>query len=227
MQHNIPISATFTLFKYFNVVPSFNYTERWYTRKIEQSYDPNAAGNVKRDTINGFSRVYDYRMGIQVNTKLYGMYKPWKKLFGDKIEAIRHVVTPSVTANYAPDFGASRYGYYKTYQYTDENGEVRTVEYSPFAGQAFSPPGKGKSESFTFSLDNNVEMKVKTANDSIKKVSLIDQLSASLTYNAAAETRPWSDLSMNLRLKLTKSYTFSMNTSLLRMVISLMKTEMW
>jgi len=213
MQHNIPISATFTLFKYFNVVPSFNYTERWYTRKIEQSYDPNAAGNVKRDTINGFSRVYDYRMGIQVNTKLYGMYKPWKKLFGDKIEAIRHVVTPSVTANYAPDFGASRYGYYKTYQYTDENGEVRTVEYSPFAGQAFSPPGKGKSESFTFSLDNNVEMKVKTANDSIKKVSLIDQLSASLTYNAAAETRPWSDLSMNLRLKLTKSYTFSMNTS--------------
>ena len=76
MQHNIPISATFTLFKYFNVVPSFNYTERWYTRKIEQSYDPNAAGNVKRDTINGFSRVYDYRMGIQVNTKLYGMYKP-------------------------------------------------------------------------------------------------------------------------------------------------------
>lgn len=78
MQHNIPISATFTLFKYFNVVPSFNYTERWYTRKIEQSYDPNAAGNVKRDTINGFSRVYDYRMGIQVNTKLYGMYKPWK-----------------------------------------------------------------------------------------------------------------------------------------------------
>ena len=142
-------------------------------------------------------------MGIQVNTKLYGMYKPWKKLFGDKIEAIRHVVTPSVTANYAPDFGASRYGYYKTYQYTDENGEVRTVEYSPFAGQAFSPPGKGKSESFTFSLDNNVEMKVKTANDSIKKVSLIDQLSARLTYNAAAETRPWSDLSMDLRLKLT------------------------
>ena len=207
------MSATFSLFKYLNISPSFNYTERWYTRKIEQSYDPNAAGNVKRDTINGFSRVYDYRMGIQVNTKLYGMYKPWKKLFGDKIEAIRHVVTPSVTANYAPDFGASRYGYYKTYQYTDENGEVRTVEYSPFAGQAFSPPGKGKSESFTFSLDNNVEMKVKTANDSIKKVSLIDQLSASLTYNAAAETRPWSDLSMNLRLKLTKSYTFSMNTS--------------
>lgn len=213
MQHNIPVSATFTLFKYFNVVPSFNYTERWYTRKIEQSYDPNAVGNVKRDTINGFSRVYDYRMGIQVNTKLYGMYKPWKKLFGDRIDAIRHVMTPSVSVNYAPDFGASHYGYYKTYQYTDENGEVRTVEYSPFAGQSFSPPGKGKSESFTFALDNNVEMKVKTANDSIKKVSLIDQLSASLTYNAAAEIRPWSDLSMNLRLKLTKSYTFSMNTS--------------
>ena len=80
-------------------------------------------------------------MGIQVNTKLYGMYKPWKKLFGDKIEAIRHVVTPSVTANYAPDFGASRYGYYENISvYRRKNGEVRTVEYSPFAGQAFSAP---------------------------------------------------------------------------------------
>lgn len=215
MQHNIPVSATFTLFKYFNVVPSFNYTERWYTRKIEQSYDPLARDNVRRDTISGFSRVYNYNMSLQVNTKLYGFYKPWKKLFGDKIEMIRHVVTPSVSISYAPDFGASRYGYYKTYQYTDEDGEVRTVEYSPFSGQSFSPPGKGRSENISFSIDNNVEMKVKSDKDStgVKKISLIDQLSASMSYNAAAQRQPWSDLSMNLRLKLTKSYTFNMNAS--------------
>lgn len=215
MQHNIPVSATFTLFKYFNIVPSFNYTERWYTRKIEQSYDPLERDKIHRDTINGFNRVYNYNMSLQVNTKLYGFYKPWKKLFGDKIEMIRHVVTPSVSISYAPDFGSSRYGYYKTYQYTDENGEVRTVEYSPFSGQSFSPPGKGKSENISFSIDNNVEMKVKSDKDStgVKKISLIDQLSANMSYNAAAQRQPWSDLSMNLRLKLTKSYTFNMNAS--------------
>jgi hypothetical protein len=215
MQHQIPVSATFTLFKYFNVVPSFNYTERWYTRRIEQSYSATESGNVHRDTINGFSRVYNYSTSLQVNTKLYGFYKPWKKLFGDKIQMIRHVVTPSVSISYAPDFGAERYGYWKTYQYTDANGEVKTVEYSPFSGQSFSPPSKGKSENISFSLDNNLEMKVKSEKDStgVKKISLIDQLSASLSYNAAATTRPWSDLSTTLRLKLSKSYTFNMNAS--------------
>jgi hypothetical protein len=215
MQHQIPVSATFTLFKYFNVVPSVNYTERWYTRRIEQSYSATETGNVHRDTINGFSRVYSYNTALQVNTKLYGFYKPWKKIFGDKIQMIRHVVTPSVSISYQPDFGAERYGYWKTYQYTDASGEVHNVEYSPFTGQSFSPPSKGKSESVSFSLDNNLEMKVKSDKDStgVKKISLIDQLSASLSYNAAATTRPWSDLSTTLRLKLSKSYTFNMNAS--------------
>ena len=213
MQHNIPVSATFTLFKYFNLVPSFNYTERWYTRKVMQNYDP-VSHVVVRDTVNGFNRVYNYNMSLQLNTKLYGFFKPWK-MFGDKVEMIRHVFTPSVSFSYAPDFGHSRYGYYDTYTYTDEKGEVRTVEYSPYQGMAFGVPGKGMQKSFNFSIDNNVEMKVKSDKDTtgIRKISLIDQLSANMSYNAAAKTRPWSDLSMNLRLKLTKSYTFNMNAS--------------
>ena len=113
-QHTIPVTATFTLFKYFNVVPSFNYTERWYTRKVLQSYDPNMVGSVRRDTIGGFNRVYNYNMSMQVNTKLYGFFKPWK-MFGDKVQMIRHVFTPSVGFSYAPDFGTARYGYYDTY----------------------------------------------------------------------------------------------------------------
>ena len=213
MQHNIPVSATFTLFKYFNLVPSFNYTERWYTRKVMQNYDP-VSHVVVRDTVNGFNRVYNYNMSLQLNTKLYGFFKPWK-MFGDKVEMIRHVFTPSVSFSYAPDFGHSRYGYYDTYTYTDEKGEVRTVEYSPYQGMAFGVPGKGMQKSFNFSIDNNVEMKVKSDKDTtgIRKISLIDQLSANMSYNAAAKTRPWSDLSMNLRLKLTKNYTFNMNAS--------------
>ena len=213
MQHNIPVSATFTLFKYFNVVPSFNYTERWYTRKVMQEYDQ-VAHAVVRDTISGFNRVYNYNMSLQVNTKMYGFFKPWK-MFGDKVQMIRHVFTPSVSFSYAPDFGSARYGYYDTYTYTDDRGEVRTVEYSPYQGMAFGVPGKGMQKSFNFAIDNNVEMKIKSDKDTtgVKKISLIDQLSANISYNAAAKTRPWSDLSMNLRLKLTKSYTFNMNAS--------------
>ena len=213
MQHTIPVSATFTLFKYLNVVPSFNYTERWYTRKVMQNFDP-VANAVVRDTVSGFNRVYNYNLSLQMNTKLYGFFKPWK-MFGDKVQMIRHVFTPSVSFSYAPDFGQSRYGYYDTYTYTDTNGEVRIVEYSPYQGMAFGVPGKGMQKSFNFSIDNNLEMKVKSDKDTtgVKKISLIDQLSANMSYNAAAKTRPWSDLSMNLRLKLTKSYTFNMNAS--------------
>lgn len=213
MQHKIPVSATFNLFKYINIVPSFNYTERWYLRKVKQSYDPSPAStdHVKRDTINGFNRLYDYNLSLQMNTKLYGMYKP---LFMKSKELqIRHVFTPTVSYTYTPDFGKSRYGYYDTYTYTDEDGEVRTVEYSPYEGAVYGYPGKNMSQNISFSIDNNIEMKMKSDKDTTgyKKISLIDQLGASLSYDVA--NKKWSDLSMNLRLKLTKSYTFNMNAS--------------
>jgi len=213
MQHKIPVSATFNLFKYINIVPSFNYTERWYLRKVKQSYDPSPTSrdHVKRDTINGFNRLYDYNLSLQMNTKLYGMYKP---LFMKSKELqIRHVFTPTVSYTYTPDFGKSRYGYYDTYTYTDEDGEVRTVEYSPYEGAVYGYPGKNMSQNISFSIDNNIEMKMKSDKDTTgyKKISLIDQLGASLSYDVA--NKKWSDLSMNLRLKLTKSYTFNMNAS--------------
>lgn len=213
MQHKIPVSATFNLFKYINIVPSFNYTERWYLRKVKQGYDPSptSTDHVKRDTINGFNRLYDYNLSLQMNTKLYGMYKP---LFMKSKELqIRHVFTPTVSYTYTPDFGKSRYGYYDTYTYTDEDGEVRTVEYSPYEGAVYGYPGKNMSQNISFSIDNNIEMKMKSDKDTTgyKKISLIDQLGASLSYDVA--NKRWSDLSMNLRLKLTKSYTFNMNAS--------------
>lgn len=213
MQHKIPVSATFNLFKYINIVPSFNYTERWYLRKVKQSYDPSPASNdhVRRDTINGFNRVYDYNLALQMNTKLYGMYKP---LFMKSKEIqIRHVFTPTVSYTYTPNFGKSRYGYYDTYTYTDEDGEVRTVEYSPYEGAVYGYPGKTMSQNISFSVDNNLEMKMKSDKDTTgyKKISLIDQLGASLSYDMA--NKKWSDLSMNLRLKFPNNYTFNMNAS--------------
>ena len=210
MQHNIPISATFTLFRHFNVTPSFNYTERWYTRKIERGWDTERNREVNTDTIYGFHRVYNWQASIGVNTKIYGMYRPL--LFPKKEIQIRHVITPSISFSGAPDFSASRYGYYDTY-IRDRNGVRDTVQYSYYTGQKFGTPGAGKQGNITFSISNNLEMKYKDKNDSIRKVSLIDELGASLSYNMAAVTKPWSDLRLNLRLKLTKSYTFSMSST--------------
>lgn len=212
VNHSVPISATFTLFKYLNVTPSFNYTERWYTNKIKQSWDDNSQA-VKKDTTYGFNRVYNYNMSLGISTKLYGFYTPMKAIFGDKIQTIRHVITPTVSLSAQPDFGAKRYGYWDSYTYIDAYGDQKTVDYSPYATGLFGVPGKGKQGNVSFDVSNNVEMKIKSANDSVKKVSLIDELGGSISYNMAAKTKPWSDLSMRLRLKLTKSYTFNFNTS--------------
>lgn len=212
MQHSIPISGNFTLFGYLNINPSLTFTDRMYTQKQELSWDE-ATQTVKRDTLQGFYNVYNWAFSVSASTKLYGMYIPSRKVFGDKIMAVRHVVTPSVSFNYAPDFSASRYGFYKTYQKTDADGNVSLVEYSPYEGSLYGVPGRGKTGSISIDLSNNIEMKVKSDADStgVKKISIIDELGASMSYNMAAEERPWSDLSTRLRLKLTKSYTLNIN----------------
>lgn len=204
MKHNIPIEGNFTLFNYINITPSFNYTERWYTKKVMQMYDESTR-QVVRDTISGFNRLADYNMALSLTTKLYGMYKP---LFMKSKEIqIRHVVTPTVSYTYTPDCGSR---YYEAYTYTDENGEVRMTEYSPYSDGPYGVPGKGLSQNVSFNLKNNVEMKVKSDRDTTgyKKISLIDDLSGTLSYDIARKR--WSNLTMNARLKLTKSYTFNM-----------------
>ena len=206
MNHNIPISATFTLFKYLQVNPSVNYTERWYTRKINQTYNEET-GRLEQnlnDTINGFYRVSNYSASLSLSTKLYGMYKP---LFMKKKEIqIRHVVTPQVGISGAPAFSK----YWE--EYTDNNGN--TQYYSTYTGKTFGVPSREGSGTVSFSIANNLEMKYYDAKkDTLKKVSLIDDLSVNMSYNMAAKEKPWSPLSMNLRLKLTKNYTFNMNAS--------------
>lgn len=208
-RHNIPVSASFTILKYINITPAFNYTERWYTQKEGRSWDREQGIEV-RDTTYGFNRVYNWNLAVSANTKIYGFYKPWK-MFGDKINMIRHVITPTISYSYAPDFSASRYGYYDTYLKTDANGQVTSVTYSPYSSGLYGVPGRGKTGSISLGLSNNLEMKYKDSSDSLRKVSLIDELSMNMSYNMAAERQPWSDLSMNIRLKLTKSYTFNMN----------------
>jgi len=213
MRHTIPISASFTLLKYINIVPMFNYTERWYSRKVNQSWDTENQ-SVVRDTIYGFNRVYNYNLSLSANTKAYVFFQPNKKVFGDKIQMVRHVISPSISFSYAPDFSASRYGYYKTYTKTDMDGNVSLVEYSPYQGAIYSYPGRGKTGSISFDIGNNIEMKIKSDSDStgVKKVSIIDELGANLSYNLAAKQQPWSNLSTRLRLKWGK-FALNLNTT--------------
>ncbi|MBO5705660.1 MAG: LPS-assembly protein LptD [Bacteroidaceae bacterium] len=214
MKHQIPISATVQLFKYINLTTSFNFTDRMYMQKVRQDWDKDKQ-TVVRDTTLGFYNVYDYNLSLSLNTKLYGFYKPAKWAGGKFIQAIRHVFTPSVSFSYAPDFGSDSYGYYGSYQRTDRDGVPvgNPVTYSYYAGSLYGTPSAGMRGNINMDVSNNLEMKVASKSDStgMKKVSLIDELGASLSYNMAAKSRPWSDLSTRLRLKLSKNYTFSLN----------------
>lgn len=208
-QHNVPINANFTLFNYININPSFNFTDRMYSNKVMKSWDEQA--QVERaDTTYGFYNVYNWSMSVGASTKMYGFWVPSKKIFGDKIQAIRHVITPQVTFSYAPDCGSR---YYDTYQKTDADGNVSLVEYSPYANGLFGVPSRGKTGSITFDVSNNIEMKVKSDKDStgFKKLSIIDELGFNMGYNMAAKEKPWSDLTVRLRLKWWKNYTFNLN----------------
>ena len=210
IQHTIPIKATFNAFGFLNIVPSINFTDRTLFKKANKYWDETNQKEVT-DTITGFYNVYDWNLSLNVNTKIYGFFVPSRKLFGDKIDRIRHVFTPSISFSYAPDFGEERYGYYKTYQKTDAQGNTSLVEYKPYDINIYSSPSKGKRGQITFDFKNNLEMKVKSDDDStgFKKISLIDELGLNMSYNFATDIRPLSDLRTNLRLKLTKSYTLN------------------
>ena len=212
MRHQVPISASFSVLNYINVTPSFTFTDRMYTHKVMQGWDTERQ-DVQCDTVYGFYNVYNYNMSISANTKLYGMYRPMPWFGGKKIAAIRHVFTPTVSFSYAPDFSQSRFGFYDSYVKTDANGNVSTVRYSPFSGMMYGTVGQGMTGSVTMDVANNIEMKVRTDKDSTgyRKISLIDELGGSLSYNMAAKRRPWSDLNLRARIKLTKKYTYSMN----------------
>ena len=204
IKHTLPIDANFTVLKYLTLTPSFNFNATNSFIKTNKAWD---VDNQKElvDTITGFYTVYNWSLNLSATTKLYGFYTPSRKLFGDKVQVIRHVLTPTIAFSYAPDFSADRYGFYDTYQKTDKDGNVSLVTYSPYQVNGVSVPGAGKTGSIRFDIKNNVEMKYRDKNDSIKKLSLIDDLSANMSYNMAATRQPLSSLNTNIRIKLWKT----------------------
>jgi len=196
-RHTIPISTSFPIFKNFNMTPSVQFQELWYLEELDYTFieDQNA---VQIDTVSGFSRASTYSASLGLTTQLYGMFntKRWKK-----VEAIRHIMTPTIAFSYRPDFSDERFGYYQTVQ-TDTTGSGTSRLLSIYDGFAFGAPGLGESAAMSFSINNKVEMKVLNDTTDAKKVPLIENLSMSGSYNFLADSFNLSNLNIQARTSL-------------------------
>lgn len=208
IRHSMPISATFQLFKYINISPNLTLNDRMYTQRINRMWDPVAATEVQ-DTTYSFYNVFDFSASVGLSTKIYGF---WRPLFKGKLKMVRHVITPNISFSAAPDFGAPGWGYYGRYTYTDATGKQRENVYSRYPNAVFGIPERGKSGIVSFSLSNNLEAKVAT-NDSIgeKKISLIENLSVSESYNFAADSLNWSNINTSILLRLARNFNLSLS----------------
>ncbi len=213
MRHSVPVSATFSIFNYLNLSPSISMNDRMYTSKIRRQWDTQASREIQ-DTTYGFYNIFDFNASLSFDTKVYGFYKPMKFL-GDKVQMIRHVITPTLSFNWAPDFGNPMWKYYDFYEYTDQAGNNRRVDYSYFSHGIFGVPGRGKSGSLSLNISNNLEMKVKDENDSTgsRKISLIENLSLSSSYNFAADSLRLSPLQTSIMLRLVKNFNLNLSAT--------------
>ncbi len=208
VRHSIPLSTSLKLLKYFTLTPSISYTERWYFEKYDWRYDAELQKAVA-DTISGFNRVSEYSTSASVSTRIYGTYF-FKK---GNVKAIRHVINPSLSFSYRPDFGAEKFDYYQEVQNSDD--PTNTVFKSRYEGFVYGSPGIGESGSVGLSINNSLEMKVKSKVDSIdqdRKISLLNSFGISTSYNLVADSfnlAPFS-LRANTNLfenKITLSFT--------------------
>ena len=211
IQHSIPVSTNLTLFNYVNVNPSFNYTERWYFKKVGQQWNEQTHKVETLDPEYGFWRIYNYNAQVSATTTIYGTYTAKKKT--RKIQAVRHTITPRVGFSYAPDFSRQKYGFYEAVQ-TDTTGRFKV--YSPFADNSYGVPGSGQQLSLTFGLDQSLEMKVLSKRDTsgIKKVKIIDQLSISGSYNFLADSMRLSNLPVQLRTTIYGNFGINLSLTL-------------
>jgi hypothetical protein len=197
VRHQIPISTSMNLLKFITFSPSFNYSELWYFKELNYQWMQEAAA-VKVDTITKFSRAYNYSASGSFNTRLYGTLN----FKGEKIQAIRHVMIPSLSMGFSPDFSSEKYGYYQEVQ-IDSLGNTRRL--SKYQGFVYGTPSAGENASASFSLSNNLEMKVKSKNDTTdkaKKVVLLDNLSFNTSYNFLADSFNLSNFRIAARTKI-------------------------
>lgn len=208
VQHKIPVSTSFNILKYITVSPSANYSENWYTKTIEKRWDDEQK-RVVTDEVSGFKRAWQYNTSVSASTKVYGMFtfKPTSK-----IQAVRHVITPSVSLSYRPDFSEESYGFYK-----EVITPTDTLEYSIFEGSLYGGPGAGKNGSVNFSLANNLEMKTLSSKDTITgttKIKILESFNLSTSYNMLVESMNWTPVSLSARTTLFEKFNITFSSTL-------------
>ena len=221
MNHSVPISASFMLFKYLSVTPSINLRDRMYFTRVDQRWDEEING-VTRDTTTGFYNVFDFDVSLSLQTKLYGFYTPLKKLFpNSKVEKFRHVITPNISFSYHPNFEKPGWGYYGSYDEPVIKDEDTTYIHRVYSRFPLGNAPRGLSANLSFGVKNNLEMKIVNKDDTTGKqpykvVSLIDNFSVTGGYNFAADSMNWNLFQVNLCLKFPKlnNYSLNLNTSL-------------
>ena len=201
MTHNFQIGLpNFTLLKYINVTPSVSYGMNWFFRKTEKEYNPDSGRveDIKGKAFGTFGATHNYSGSISMSTRLYGMFNFGKHR---KLQAIRHVVTPSVSASFSPEKGTYFNGW-RTLTYIDKSGKPQAQDYNIYAGNVGSYPGKGKTASLNLSLGNNFEAKVRDLKDTTgtgtKKIKLIDNLNFTTGYNFLAEQFNMSNVGVTM-----------------------------
>ena len=213
LKHYVPVSATFSLFKYINISPSLTMNDRMYASKIKRQWDTQASREIA-DTTYGFFNLFDFNASLAFDTKIYGFWKPMKFL-GDKVQMIRHVLTPTVSFNASPDFSDPMWGIYGSYNYVDAEGVTQFRKYNYFSHGLLGSPSAGKTGAISVNLANNLEMKVKSDKDStgVKKISLIENFSISQSYNFAADSMNWSNINTSILLRLVKNFNLNLNAT--------------
>lgn len=207
VQHAVPMSLSVKILKFFNWTNSASYNERWHWSTIRKNYDA-TTGQLTIDTVRGFRANRDVSFNSSLSTRIYGMFN-FK--YGP-VKALRHVINPSVSFSYRPDFGDARYGWWQSY--TDTTGYV--YRYSIFEQSLYGGPTDGRSGAVNFSIGNNLEMKVADAKDTItgtKKVTLIENLTLSASCDLARDSLRWSDLSLSGRTTLFKNMVINYSGS--------------
>ena len=214
MAHNFSIGLpAFSLFKYINVSPGVSYGMNWFFRKTDYVYNPETdkPEPVKGRQFGTFGVTQRYSGSASVSTRLYGMYN-----FGKfhRIQAIRHVISPSMSLSVSPELGTAANGW-RTLNYVDAKGAEKEYSYNIYAGQLNSPPGKGKSATASLSIGNNIEAKVRdfadTTGNGTKKVKLIDQLNFNTGYNFLADSLNLSNIGVTMNTSLFGKVTVSAN----------------
>ena len=201
MTHSFQIGLpNFSLFNYINVTPSITYGMNWFFNKTERYYNPETDSVEEREggQFSTFGTTHNYSGSISMNTRLYGMFSFGKHR---KVQAIRHVVSPSLSFSFSPEKGTYFNGW-RTLTYTDKEGVQHSEDYNIYSGQIYSPPSKGKTASMNLSIGNNLEAKVRDLRDTTgagtKKIKLIDQLNLTTGYNFLADSMRLSNIGLTM-----------------------------